>query len=74
MGWHIIKRLLQAVPILLGMLSRIEYQESNPWLNFNRSLGYARDGVCAILRLSSEPALNIVEGTASVAQESVKPV
>jgi hypothetical protein len=30
MGWHIIKRLLQAVPILLVTLSRIEYQESNP--------------------------------------------
>jgi hypothetical protein len=30
MGWHIIKRLLQAVSVLLVTLSRIEYQESNP--------------------------------------------
>ena len=34
MGWHIIKRLLQAVPVLLVTLSRIEYQESNPASHF----------------------------------------
>jgi hypothetical protein len=29
MGWHIIKRLLQAVPVLLVTLSSIEYPESS---------------------------------------------
>jgi hypothetical protein len=29
MGWHIIKRLLQAVPVLLVTLSSIEYPTSS---------------------------------------------
>ena len=29
MGWHIIKRLLQAVPVLLVTLSRIEFKRQN---------------------------------------------
>jgi hypothetical protein len=65
MGWHIIKHLLQAVPVLLETLSRIDYHESNPVSHLVN--------VCnPSAQLKTCPEL--AEGTASVTDKSVKSV